>query len=192
MTPYERLKQARVAAGYATASDAAEAMGLSRGTYIGHENGSRAFRIDAAEKYARWFRVRSAWLLTGEKPMQAGGLPEYERVPLSEVDSPPPEPNFGDEDNAYVAGQKYFGRLPGARPEIDAKAGAGLGAVGDAAVMQLAAGETVVGHRVVAEWVLPAAFFRYELQASPDGTIFMPIFGDSMWPTLRAGDQNHY
>lgn len=189
MTPYERLKQARSEAGYATASDAAEAMGIARGTYIGHENGSRAFRIDAAEKYGRWFRVRSAWLLTGEKPMKAGGLPEYERVPLSEIEGTPPEPDFGSEDNAYVAGQKYYGRVPGAVPEIDVKAGAGIGAVGDEAVMQIAAGETVTGHRVVAEWLLPENFFRYELQATPSASIFIPVVGDSMSPTLSPGDR---
>lgn len=189
MTPFERLKQARLNAGYSTASDAAEAMGMSRATYIGHENGSRAFRIDAAEKYARWFRVRSSWLLTGEAPMKAGGLPEYERVPLSEVEQAPPEANFGDEDNAYVAGEKYYGKIPGARPEIDVRAGAGMGSVGNEAVMQIAAGETITGHKVVAEWVIPDAFFRYELQATPSSSIFIPVIGDSMSPTLNPGDR---
>lgn len=189
MTSFERLKRARIAAGYASASDAATAMGISRATYIGHENGSRAFRIEAAEKYARWFRVRTAWLLTGEMPMTLGGKPELERVPISDVERGADEPDFGDEDNAYVAGMPYYGRLPGARPEIDAKAGAGLGTVGDDAVMQIAAGESLVGHRVVAEWVLPQAFFRYELHANPDGTIFMPILGDSMMPTFNTGDR---
>lgn len=189
MTPNERLKQARLAAGYSTASDAAEAMGMSRATYIGHENGSRAFRIDAAEKYARWFRVRSSWLLTGEEPMKIGGLPEYERVPLSEVENAPPEPEFGADDNAYVAGEKYYGRIPGARPEIDVRAGAGHGSVGNEAVMQIAAGETVTGHKVVAEWVLPDNFFRYELQATPASSIFIPVIGDSMSPTLSPGDR---
>ncbi|MBN9333276.1 LexA family transcriptional regulator [Devosia sp.] len=189
MTPSERLKTARVKAGYTTASDAAASMGISRATYIGHENGSRAFRIEAAEKYARWYRVRPAWLLTGEEPMTVGGKPDLERVPLSAVENDAPQPEFDDEDNAYVAGSKYYGRTPGARPEIDAKAGAGLGVVGAEAVMQLEAGETVVGHKVVAEWTLPQAFFRYELHASPDDTIFMPIVGDSMYPTFQSGDR---
>jgi phage repressor protein C with HTH and peptisase S24 domain len=186
--PFERLKKARLGAGYATASDAATAMAVSRATYIGHENGNRAFSVDAATKYGRWFRVRPAWLLTGEEPMSAGGKPDLERVPLAAIDGQP-EPEFGDDDNAYVAGHKYYGRVPGARPEIDIKAGAGQGAVGDEAVMQLSAGETVVGHKVVAEWLLPQTYFRYELNASPDGTIFAPIVGDSMWPTLQPGDR---
>ena len=121
--------------------------------------------------------------------MEAGGLPDYERVPLSVIEGAPPEPDFGSEDNAYVNGQKFYGRIPGARPEIDVRAGAGIGSVGDEAVMQIAAGETVTGHKVVAEWLLPDTFFRYELQATPSASIFIPVVGDSMLPTLNPGDR---
>jgi DNA-binding XRE family transcriptional regulator len=41
---HERLAQARAEAGYAKAPDAAKALGISKPTYHGHENGSRGFK----------------------------------------------------------------------------------------------------------------------------------------------------
>ncbi len=35
-------------------------------TYLGHENGSRGFKRDSADKYARKFHVSLEWLLTGK------------------------------------------------------------------------------------------------------------------------------
>lgn len=59
---HERLREARKLAGYGSAADAAEAMGVPYGTYAGHENGSRGFG-DEAERYSRFFRVRIEWLM---------------------------------------------------------------------------------------------------------------------------------
>lgn len=70
MDAAERLRTARKQAGYANASDAAEAFGWKGSTYLGHENGSRGLRPDAAERYARAFGVRAEWLLFG-----TGGVP---------------------------------------------------------------------------------------------------------------------
>lgn len=63
--PYERLQKARAEAGYATAADAAEALGANPATYWGHENGSRGIGR-AAQRYAAFFRVSLDWLLTGK------------------------------------------------------------------------------------------------------------------------------
>ena len=60
-----RLRQARQAAGYDTARDAADAMGISRTTYYGHENGRAGFKSTSAIKYAKRFRVSLEWLETG-------------------------------------------------------------------------------------------------------------------------------
>lgn len=60
----ERLKIARKAAGFTSASDAATALGVKYPTYAGHENGSRGV-VRAAEKYARRFHVSLDWLLRG-------------------------------------------------------------------------------------------------------------------------------
>lgn len=62
--PYERLQRARELAGYENATDAADAMGVPRPTYLGHENGSRGFK-GTAERYAKFFRVSFEWLMTG-------------------------------------------------------------------------------------------------------------------------------
>jgi len=62
--PYERLQQARKAAGYDDASEAARALGIPEPTYLGHENGSRGFRARAPE-YAKRFGVALEWLMTG-------------------------------------------------------------------------------------------------------------------------------
>ena len=61
---HRRLAQARILAGYESATEAAEAMGARPPTYMGHENGSRGFKAEA-ERYARFFKVSLEWLLTG-------------------------------------------------------------------------------------------------------------------------------
>lgn len=64
LEPHERLKAARIAAGFETAPAAADAMGISHSTYMGHENGSRGFRAKAV-RYARMFKTTPEWLLFG-------------------------------------------------------------------------------------------------------------------------------
>lgn len=63
-----RLRLAREHHGYDNPKDAADALGVPRPTYYGHENGSRGFRARAAF-YAGRYRVRLIWLLTGAEPM---------------------------------------------------------------------------------------------------------------------------
>lgn len=66
-TPSERLKSVREKAGYPFAKDAATAMGVSIATYIQHENGTRGFPADRAQRYARFFRTTPEWLLYGRE-----------------------------------------------------------------------------------------------------------------------------
>lgn len=66
--PAERLRIARVRAGFATAKEAAEAMNFPVSTYLAHENGSRGYPAKKAFTYARKFRVREQWLLYGVGP----------------------------------------------------------------------------------------------------------------------------
>jgi len=61
---HERLIWACKEAGYETAREAAEALGIKEPTYMCHENGSRGFKAHA-EIYARKFKVNLEWLLTG-------------------------------------------------------------------------------------------------------------------------------
>lgn len=66
--PAERLRIARLRAGFKTGREAAEAMGFSWSTYLGHENGSRGYPASKAAIYARKFKVREQWLLYGIGP----------------------------------------------------------------------------------------------------------------------------
>lgn len=72
---HERLAQARTEAGFQTKRAAAEAFGISEITYAQHENGTRGFKRDAAEQYARKFHVSLEWLLTGKGPKERKPLP---------------------------------------------------------------------------------------------------------------------
>jgi hypothetical protein len=64
-TIHERLRWGRERAGFDTATDAAESLGVPEPTYLAHENGSRGFKHDAADRYARKFKISLDWLLTG-------------------------------------------------------------------------------------------------------------------------------
>lgn len=72
--PAERLRIARLRAGFETGKEAAEAMGIPVPTYLAHENGSRGYPAKRAMVYARKFKVREQWLLygVGEGPGQKG------------------------------------------------------------------------------------------------------------------------
>jgi hypothetical protein len=66
--PAERLRIARLRAGYETGKDAAEALGFPVSTYLSHENGSRGITATKAVTYARKYKVREQWLLYGVGP----------------------------------------------------------------------------------------------------------------------------
>jgi|KBSSwiStaDraftv2_1062776.scaffolds.fasta_scaffold30771_3 hypothetical protein len=70
MDPHKRLQHARLLAGYDSASDAANAMGVPVPTYAAHENGSRDFMRGRGgpipgQRYAQFFKVNYDWLMTG-------------------------------------------------------------------------------------------------------------------------------
>lgn len=64
-----RLVQARKSAGFETASEAAESLGVAVSTYLAHEkgqdDGGRNFKEDSARHYARRFGVTYEWLWLG-------------------------------------------------------------------------------------------------------------------------------
>jgi phage repressor protein C with HTH and peptisase S24 domain len=59
---HERLRQARLAAGFARASDAALRFGWNENTYKSNENGNAPFSFRKAKEYAEAFAVRAEWL----------------------------------------------------------------------------------------------------------------------------------
>lgn len=95
----ERLKQARMDAGYRTTRDAAASLGIAYPTYAGHENGNRAFDIEAAKIYARKFRVSLEWLLGGKGDQHINSTlirPEVLRAVVSHMASEYPHVISGD------------------------------------------------------------------------------------------------
>ena len=79
-----RLVEARKAAGFEKAADAARALGISPPTYFAHENGSRGIGADAGATYARRFKVSFEWLMTGKRsesiPSNTSNEPNYSLV----------------------------------------------------------------------------------------------------------------
>jgi hypothetical protein len=71
--PHQRLRQARLARGFASATAAAAHFGWNRNTYASNENGNAPFSWRRAKTYGEAFGVRAEWLL------QPG--PEGERSP---------------------------------------------------------------------------------------------------------------
>lgn len=80
-TMNDRLRKARAAAGYETASEAARALGVSVSTYSAHENGQNGFKAKDAARYARMFKVDSAWLMMGTPRLSAAQAPNDEPNP---------------------------------------------------------------------------------------------------------------
>jgi phage repressor protein C with HTH and peptisase S24 domain len=68
MSTGERLKAARMAAGYESAKAAAEAIGVPVATYTQHENAHRGLPAERARHYARFFDTTPEWLLYGRGP----------------------------------------------------------------------------------------------------------------------------
>lgn len=79
----DRLKQARERAGYQSATDAARAFGWNEFTYRAHEAGIRGIKTGVADRYARAFKVKTAWLLTGDQ--NAGPVTEATQPVLVET-----------------------------------------------------------------------------------------------------------
>jgi transcriptional regulator with XRE-family HTH domain len=79
----ERLREARLRAGFASAQQLATALGMSGVTVRAHENGQNGYPAATAERYARALRVPPAWLLYG-KPEDAPG---DEPPPLADLPS---------------------------------------------------------------------------------------------------------
>ena len=63
-TPHARLKLARERV-FESASKAAAALNIPKGTYLGLENGSRAITAERAQKVARRLDVAPEWILYG-------------------------------------------------------------------------------------------------------------------------------
>ncbi|WP_034850953.1 LexA family transcriptional regulator [Sinorhizobium sojae] len=106
----DRLRQARMRAGYRFASDAANALGVVASTYRAHENGQNDFDLAEAEFYGRKFNVDPYWLMRGAGRDQANGgaTPPPDSVEVE-------EPNAEFRANVIGQGKKIpvFGQAVG-------------------------------------------------------------------------------
>lgn len=181
--PKDRLKRARLAAGYATPTEAAAASrgALGKDLLISNENGHRPISRKAAQKYAEAFGVKAGWILYGDDD-----VPELTYVPLDDLGREI-DPDTPAADPAYDR-EHYKPQIPGAIPELDVKAGAGEGAVGEVMVIPAGPAGTVSAHRIVDEWAIPPRWLR-EAVHDPQRAIVMEIEGDSMLPNYAPGDR---
>jgi hypothetical protein len=62
----ERLRNARLAAGFVSATDAIEYCKWKGSTYRAHENGQNNFNVEYATRYGKAYGVSASWLLLGE------------------------------------------------------------------------------------------------------------------------------
>jgi len=183
----ERLRAAREAASYPSATKAAEALGVSLSTYRAHENGQNEFSAEIANRYAKKFGTTAGYLLTGE------GSNKIARTAARIVTSFDPD-ELDNEGFAEDGGEHSYSRehwqpqIAGATPEVDVKLGAGSGVVGEVINLPVGSGN-VAGHKIVAEWLIPTGYLRNEAKASPNHTIIMEVIGDSMQPTYMPGDR---
>lgn len=120
MELHERLVTARKHAGFASAVEAATALGVPYPTYAGHENGSSGFRSDKGEIYARRFKVRFEWLMRGVGPMV--DLATKYRDILTTFDSLPPDLQETYADVLRKLAEPYRQQEPQTeRPPVKAK-----------------------------------------------------------------------
>ncbi len=63
---HNRLRHARISAGFKTATDAIDHFHWRNSTYRAHENGQNKFSPDDSELYAEAYGVSAAWLLLGD------------------------------------------------------------------------------------------------------------------------------
>ncbi len=119
-----------------------------------------------------------SWLLTGE----------HDHIPSEEV-AASLTGGIARDHNGKTSLENYKGDTPGAVPEVDARAGAGPGQVGEHEVVTLRRGDSYIGHKVISEWLFPSAFLRHELRVQPGNLMVLEVVGDSMSPTLETGDR---
>lgn len=79
-TPADRLRRARIDAGYSTAKAAAEAFGWNVNTYISNENGNAPYSFKKAQVYAQRLKVSPEWLYTGASAPESAGLRPISRM----------------------------------------------------------------------------------------------------------------
>lgn len=182
------LKDFRVAAGVSQ-PDLAKAADTNVQNVSRIERGERRLTQEWADLFAPHLGTTAKELMF-PTPEQLRSLPgrsqvrEFERVPL---DEDRPWEQQTDSDGEGYDRDNYQPKIPGAIPELDAKAGAGEGAVGEVMVIPVGVG-TVSAHKIIDEWRIPPAYLR-EAVSNPDKAVVLGVQGDSMMPNYSPGDK---
>lgn len=98
----ERLRHARLEAGFESQREAVERFGWNRNTYKSNENGLAPFSFEQAKAYAEAYGVEPQWLYDGSGPMRRSqGVPVAGYV------------GAGAEAHLFAAGQGPLDHVPG-------------------------------------------------------------------------------
>lgn len=151
---HDRLRKARLDAGFKTAKDAATAMGIKPVTYTHHENGTRGIAKDDAIVYAKKFKVSPVWILFGSKVVDLKTTEGSLRLVEAKQSSTTVN-------------------------EMDVRAGAGSGGILEAIEYTDDTGASLARDAVLGQWEMPDYFLRGDLRIEPSKAIIMEVFGDS-------------
>lgn len=177
---YQRIKQRLEEIGMSE-NDASLAVTKTNRDLLRNLKRGRSVELkgDQLLKMAALLGVSARWLQTGEK----------DHISSEEVAATLGNTTEAPEHSGTSALKNYSGSVAGAIPEVDARAGAGNGSIGEEAVVTLQRGEAYVGQKVISEWVFPPSFVRHELRLQPGQIMVLEVVGDSMSPTLQSGDR---
>jgi phage repressor protein C with HTH and peptisase S24 domain len=170
----ERLKRAREAAGYPSARAAATRKDWKVSTYAAHENGQNEFGPDEAQKYAKAFKVKAGYLLTGEGESDTS---EQVRVPLGGEFAP-------DTDGGDIPLTELDRPFPDALPQMVGRIGGGS----TGAVITIDVGEMQTREEVGEWWRIPPVVLRGLARSDVAKTVGFAMDGDSMEPTIQRTD----
>ncbi|MBX8825272.1 LexA family transcriptional regulator [Ochrobactrum sp. SFR4] len=167
----------------------ARLLGVTRGA-VGNWELGKGIKFENIQKMAVILNQPVEWIATGR-----GQLPgnSSNAEPSESNPSKPRLVSSFDPDEDVYSGNGYSRehwkpRTAGAIPELDVKLGAGNGTIGE--VINLPVGDnSVSGHKVIREWLIPVDYLQDEIKASPRHSTIMEVIGDSMQPTYLPGDR---
>lgn len=200
-TRADRLRKARKAAGFRSASEAARSLGVSPSTYIHHENGTRDFDEVAAALYARRYHVAMAWLMLGDGEMDNEELAsqraeeakkkiaedlEYDEARAAiprEVRERQREDNQRRKEQQALEILRQMALIPEISPTFERN-----NMMLSGYWRRFISLEDTVAHPIVGTWGFPEKQLQYEFGAASGKTIAFPVSGSVNSPTLNHGD----
>lgn len=181
--PHERLREARLEAGYRSARAAAKRFNWAEATYGAHENGSRKFGLETARDYGRAFKRNPIWIVFGTEDLAAVSVDDL--LPHSHADAgengPPDIPTIGTETGRRGIPEQSI-------PQLDVTGGMGGGGI--TIVSDGVAGRngmTFAAEHVRSFWIMPPEILS-SIFSRPQDIAAFDVQGDSMYPTLSEGD----